>query len=147
MMFRKKPVVVQATQYPCEHPALTTCDCAKFDAAHCTNCGSHIIKTLEGEMRVTHGDWIITGVNGEHYPCKPDIFAATYEPAVTSFETRLKEEHRELKVKTESLWVYANAGFPLANEDQKRILEKQLKAMTEYLNVLGERLVNLGLAS
>jgi hypothetical protein len=31
-------------------------------------------------MTVTPGDWIITGVNGEHYPCKPDIFAKTYEP-------------------------------------------------------------------
>ena len=39
------------------------------------------IETLEGRMSVTLNDWIITGVNGEHYPCKPDIFAETYEPA------------------------------------------------------------------
>jgi hypothetical protein len=39
------------------------------------------VKTLEGGHMVTPGDWIITGVKGEHYPCKPDIFAATYEPA------------------------------------------------------------------
>ena len=38
------------------------------------------IRTLEGTMRADMGDWIITGVNGERYPCKPDIFAATYEP-------------------------------------------------------------------
>lgn len=38
-----------------------------------------IIKTLEGEMRAQKGDWIITGVNGEQYPCKPDIFDKTYE--------------------------------------------------------------------
>ena len=37
------------------------------------------IKTLEGTMRAVEGDWIIRGVQGEHYPCKPDIFAATYE--------------------------------------------------------------------
>ena len=37
------------------------------------------IKTLEGVMRAVEGDWIIRGVQGEHYPCKPDIFAATYE--------------------------------------------------------------------
>lgn len=39
------------------------------------------VKTLEGGHIVTPGDWIITGVKGEHYPCKPDIFEATYEPA------------------------------------------------------------------
>lgn len=38
-----------------------------------------VIETLEGAMHATAGDWIIRGVQGEHYPCKPDIFAATYE--------------------------------------------------------------------
>lgn len=37
------------------------------------------IPTLEGDMHVTQGDWIIRGVQGEFYPCKPDIFEATYE--------------------------------------------------------------------
>ena len=37
------------------------------------------IETLEGTMTASPGDWIITGVNGERYPCKPDIFAKTYE--------------------------------------------------------------------
>jgi hypothetical protein len=40
------------------------------------------IKTLEGIMTANAGDWIITGVNGERYPCKPDIFEKTYEPVV-----------------------------------------------------------------
>jgi len=40
-----------------------------------------MIPTLEGQHIATPGDWIIRGVAGEHYPCKPDIFAATYEPA------------------------------------------------------------------
>jgi len=40
-----------------------------------------IIDTLEGKMTVSPGDWIITGVKGEKYPCKPDVFDATYEPA------------------------------------------------------------------
>lgn len=38
-----------------------------------------IIRTLEGDMRAQKGDWIIIGVNGEQYPCKPDIFDKTYE--------------------------------------------------------------------
>jgi hypothetical protein len=39
------------------------------------------IETMEGTMWASHGDWIIKGVQGEFYPCKPDIFEATYEPA------------------------------------------------------------------
>lgn len=39
-----------------------------------------LIKTLEGTLEADVGDWIITGVNGEKYPCKPDIFQKTYEP-------------------------------------------------------------------
>lgn len=42
--------------------------------------GNLIIKTLEGDMIVRDGDWIIKGIKGELYPCKPDIFAETYEP-------------------------------------------------------------------
>lgn len=53
----------------------------------CTYCGGRThdhgwIDTLEGGHRVCPGDWIITGIKGEHYPCKPDIFAATYEAVV-----------------------------------------------------------------
>lgn len=42
-----------------------------------------IIKTLEGDMRADLGDWVIKGVKGEVYPCKPEIFAATYDPVDT----------------------------------------------------------------
>lgn len=42
--------------------------------------GNLVIATLEGEMQANYGDWIIRGVAGEFYPCKPDIFSATYEP-------------------------------------------------------------------
>lgn len=53
--------------------------------ATCAHCGGFMhehgwIDTLEGGHIVCPGDWIITGVKGEVYPCKPDIFAATYEP-------------------------------------------------------------------
>jgi hypothetical protein len=45
--------------------------------------GALFIPTLEGEMRADVGDWLIKGVAGEFYPCKPDVFAATYEPEET----------------------------------------------------------------
>lgn len=52
-----------------------------------------LIQTLEGEMRAEKGDWIIRGVKGEVYPCKPDIFALTYEPATRP----APERHNELR--------------------------------------------------
>jgi len=73
MKFKKKPVVIEATQWfkMGDHLAVKQ---GKFT-------GRIFIETLEGDLHVTPGDWIITGVNGECYPCKPDIFEMTYEAA------------------------------------------------------------------
>ena len=107
MKYRKKPVVIEATQWfkNGDHPEDGTerivggmfdgalyegkvvryyrtpeCDGGK----KCKHCNGMMhyhgwIDTLEGGHIVCPGDWIITGVQGEHYPCKPDIFEATYE--------------------------------------------------------------------
>lgn len=79
MKYRKKPVVIEATQWfkLGDHPAVLA---APLDPITGFVDGHHgWVQTLEGGHIVTPGDWIITGVKGEHYPCKPDIFAATYE--------------------------------------------------------------------
>ncbi len=75
MKFRKKPVVVDAIQWfkYGDHPMVVPDPVGHPLDSYCG------IKTLEGFMRVSPGDWIITGVHGEHYPCKPDIFEMTYE--------------------------------------------------------------------
>ncbi|MCK5012737.1 MAG: hypothetical protein KAS66_02870 [Candidatus Omnitrophica bacterium] len=57
--YRKKPVVIEAEQN--------------------ISGGAVYINTLEGKMRADPGDWIITGIKGERYPIKPDIFEETYE--------------------------------------------------------------------
>ncbi len=77
MKFRKKPVIIEATQWfkDGDHQAVSSFETPNEDMQ-----GFGWINTLEGGHIVTPGDWIITGVKGEHYPCKPDIFAATYEP-------------------------------------------------------------------
>lgn len=121
MKYRKKPVVIEASQWfkNGDHPLDYSKDHEGFKdgvegiyiwtAAHrkahgwegdivryfrhpsipgdqvCSKCGKTMhahgwIDTLEDGHNVCPGDWIITGVQGEHYPCKPDIFAATYEP-------------------------------------------------------------------
>jgi len=73
MKFRKKPVVSEATQWfkLGDHSAVEE---------SLANDQFGWIDTLEGGHIVSPGDWIITGVKGEHYPCKPDIFDMTYEP-------------------------------------------------------------------
>jgi len=80
MKFRKKPVVVEAVQYT-GHNMSEIMRFAKgateFEEDFTGD--SISIKTLEGTMTASKGDWIIRGVMGEFYPCKPDVFNATYE--------------------------------------------------------------------
>lgn len=89
--FRKKPVVIEAMQFTPE----SLDECAEFcggryeyrTIASGDPCGEVIeIDTLEGTMLAIPGDWIIKGVKGEFYPCKPDVFTATYEPVETRSE-------------------------------------------------------------
>ena len=77
-LFRKKPVVIEASQWfkNGDHPSVDV-----FFAHDPEQKGFGWVKTLEGGHIVCPGDWIITGVAGERYPCKPAVFAATYEPA------------------------------------------------------------------
>lgn len=77
MKYRKKPIVVEAEQFfPDKEPWPS--GVVKDPAPHVT--ASWWIHTPEGGHVVVPGDWIITGIQGELYPCKPDIFEATYEP-------------------------------------------------------------------
>lgn len=75
--YTKKPVRIRAEQYKGDTTELT------YDFGRCITRsiagGSCFIATLEGEMECRVGDFIIEGVNGEFYPCKPDIFEKTYD--------------------------------------------------------------------
>ncbi len=95
MKYRKKPVVIEAVQYVWSEPKKTKeeaqDDIADFMDWNIKIVGDSImIPTLEGEMQARLGDWIIKGVKGEFYPCKPDIFEMTYEAleAVEKYEAR-----------------------------------------------------------
>ena len=72
--YRKKPVVIEAEQYLLSGERI---DGVCYEL--CSQLGKAHIHTLEGIMVVNIGDWVITGVKGEKYPCKPDIFEQTYE--------------------------------------------------------------------
>ena len=85
MKFRKKPVLIDAIQWLGTNESTVkvmafmngSMDSILINPAE----GDHlVIETLEGKMRADVNDWIIKGVKGEFYPCKPDIFEATYQP-------------------------------------------------------------------
>lgn len=88
MRYRKKPVVIEAKQFNGLDDYLKIVEWMKAsgdthalaDEVYYSTPEMRLL-TLEGTMSARPGDWIIRGVKGEFYPCKPDIFAATYEPA------------------------------------------------------------------
>ncbi|SHY98543.1 Uncharacterised protein [Mycobacteroides abscessus subsp. abscessus] len=94
--FRKKPVEIEAMQWPDGDDDSYDAQCQRA-AIHRWIWGNGgktwvvirkhaepdvhvVVETLEGNMRIGNGDWIIRGVAGEFYPCKPDIFEQTYDP-------------------------------------------------------------------
>ncbi|WIA96438.1 hypothetical protein [Curtobacterium sp. MCBA15_004] len=89
--FRKKPVEIEAMQTALIDPLVAAKDREEQNrlvARWISNEGGEVvdfgrnfieIETLEGVMTASPGDWVIRGVQGEFYPCKPDIFAETYE--------------------------------------------------------------------
>jgi len=110
MRYRKRPLEIVAARWfrNGDHPGDGPADregkivryyrAPKFDGeTACPKCGSQMhdhgwIDTLEGGHIVCPGDWVITGIKGERYPCKPDIFAATYEPVLErDFQTMLHD--------------------------------------------------------
>jgi len=87
-MFRKKPIVIEARQW--DGSLERANDIIEWAGGEVGPIGCAVVGeraedafvvTLEGEMSISPGDWIIRGVQGEFYPCKPDIFEMTYEVA------------------------------------------------------------------
>lgn len=96
--FRKKPVIIEAVQLLKDQASLHKVECfiegKQIDTGSSSSAsdawdnywnivihdGGRKIFTKEGVMLASFGDWVIKGVNGEFYPCKPDIFEKTYEP-------------------------------------------------------------------
>jgi hypothetical protein len=108
--FRKKPVVIEARQLG--HDYDQDCEIIRWAGARAAGelYGPNavaVIPTLEGEHVASTGDWIIRGVYGEFYPCKPDIFAATYEPV-----TQTTQRPHELFVRCSTEFVEMIQGKP-----------------------------------
>lgn len=92
MKYKKKPVIIEALQWDGNshrpmfdfldgtHRSHMATNGTNFYIDHGKVAGGLVIKTLEGEHLANIGDWIIKGVEGEFYPCKPEIFKKTYDP-------------------------------------------------------------------
>lgn len=77
--YRKKPVVIEAIKWKGQNHNEVFEFCGNDNFYFSDNQKDLFIPTLEGEMKANIGDFIIKGINGEFYPCKPDIFEKTYD--------------------------------------------------------------------
>ena len=139
MKYRKKPVVIEAIQWTGlnfeEIKAFVGQDLIYdiYDAAWKVGMGipevTVKIKTLEGEMLASVGDYIIQGVDGEFYPCKPDIFEKTYDI--------VNEENEPKSTTSEKLYYIENQGCDATTYGLVRISDKdfpKFKSFVENLN-------------
>ena len=113
------------------------------------------IPTLEGTMKASKDDMIIQEVNGEFYPCKPDIFEKTYEEfrqeehelqkQTNDFKSRLIEEQKQLEKKLEKLNAFNQSEFyGTLDSIQQDLLFIQSGAMYTYNETLKARIANIG---
>ena len=145
--YRKKPVVIQAIQLEnLEVDSLMKVQ--QFvglgkDIFEVKEDGV-VIKTLEGDMKASTGDYIIQGVNGEFYPCKPEIFEKTYDlaDAPESFLDRVIKEKADLAEKTSKLkdFIDNNPKFDELTNINRILLINQFNAMELYLYALDSRI-------
>lgn len=153
--FRKKPVVIEAIEYKDSSERLIELQEFMGDDVGVTyenpESPKLMIATLEGTMFASIGDYIIKGVKGEFYPCKPEIFEATYEaveekePSDSKYpphQQRVLDEHTELlrKMIDLSKFITSNPVFGNLNIAEQERMERQLLAMNAYNSVLVERI-------
>jgi hypothetical protein len=146
--YRKKPVVIQAIQWDgTEQHALEIASLEDFEGMldyKTKDFGGFHIDTLEGRMQVSPNDYVIKGLKGEFYPCKPDIFKLSYdlEDAPENFLQRVIKEKAELAEKTSKLkdFIENNPKFDELTNINRILLINQFNAMELYLYALDSRI-------
>lgn len=153
-LYRKKPVVIEAKQWNGENA--DEIQTFLFDgnqhAAHGWVKGQYVeIGTLEGLMVASIGDWIIKGLAGEFYPCKPEIFAATYDGVPQAPSSTLpphqqrvldEKECRDIEITKLDEFIQRNPLFGNLPEAEQKRMKRQLDVMHELSSILGERIAN-----
>jgi hypothetical protein len=157
--FQKKPVVIEAVQFNGSnhrevmsfvYPDLSEDAIAGAETMRLPV----VIETLEGDMTASPGDWVIKGVKGEFYPCKPDIFAATYSECgeapvsnIPPHQQRVIAEKAELDDKATKLshFIGTNPIFENLDAAEQERLKEQCEIMWQYSEILGKRIAAFNL--
>ncbi len=130
--YRKKPVEIEALQYTGDNKK----ECETFIEGNFDNTLNYPnIKTLEGVMRVSNGDFIIRGVDGEFYPCKESIFKKTYDLVEDPFGPVTNEE-LEMYEKSQKNWKIHRQSLKDAFNAEGR-LEESAKIQEEFERLHG----------
>ena len=144
--YRKKPVVIEAIQFNGKNAEeieqWSNNNVKAGPASEDTLTRSYLeIETLEGMMTAQQNDYIIKGVKGEFYPCKPDIFEQTYDAETTTFKERVVKEQEELSDKLVKLYTFGSTEkFKELDPIHQRLLIIQSGAMITYNETLKLRL-------
>lgn len=118
--YRKKPVVIEAIQWNGEN----TMEILKWAGNKAYLHDSIYIKTLEGDHKATIGDYIIKGIKGEFYPCKPDIFEATYEKVEEGLKNHVKIKREKNKY-----------SIVINGQEINKIIDYKLNIAHNYTNL------------
>lgn len=118
--YRKKPVVIEAIQWNGEN----TMEILKWAGNKAYLYDSLYIKTLEGDHKATIGDYIIKGIKGEFYPCKPDIFEATYEKIEEGLKNHVKIKREKNKY-----------SIVINGQEINKIIDYKLDVAHNYTNL------------
>lgn len=140
MKYRKKPVEIEAMQLTADNACevLTFCNGSGDIVASKEDDGTISIKTLEGTMTASIGDYVIKGVKGEFYPCKPDIFEVTYDIVE---EDKLYLPNFEIELVPEEI---ANIASLLDNDPRMKKVEFDSAACSLHFAVqyLGNEIID-----
>lgn len=153
--YRKKPVEIQAVQWTGENLAQVLAFTGKhpdwgkwfasfeeYEKRVREDGGLFKILALEGTMVAAPGDWIIRGVKGEFYPCKPDIFEATYDDVLPDdWISRVQAERDQLSDRLAKLrYFFGTIAFNDLSITSQGLLQAQAEVMGAYLAILDVRL-------
>ena len=89
------------------------------------------IKTLEGVMKLNENDYLIKGIKGEYYPCKPDIFELTYEKVYTLEEVIKEWEEKGFEVENNSEYTLKNITLQVYKKEENNTVENQINAVNK----------------
>ena len=144
--YRKKPVIIEAIQFNGKNAEeieqWSNNNVKAGPVSEDTLTGAYLeIETLEGMMTAQQNDYIIKGIKGEFYPCKPDIFEQTYDAETTTFKERLVKEQEELSDKLVKLYTFGSTEkFKELDPIHQQLLVIQSGAMATYNETLKLRL-------